>query len=182
MQHAMIDLETLSTEPNAVIKSIGAIDFDPMTGKVGDDAFHVSVYLQDREMKKGHVSASTLEFWMKQEAPATDIFKRSWTDLPLDFSLWQLDRWITAKGVQYVWGYGSNFDISVVEFWCKQCNVAIPWKYRDVRCARTVLALAEVTMRDYPAEIQHNAVFDAQAQIYALFTAYEKLGLVYAQQ
>jgi hypothetical protein len=35
MNHLMIDIETLSTQPNAVICAIGAVFFEPSTSKTG---------------------------------------------------------------------------------------------------------------------------------------------------
>ena len=35
MNHLMIDIETLSNRPNAVICAIGAVFFEPSTGKIG---------------------------------------------------------------------------------------------------------------------------------------------------
>ena len=46
MQHVMVDIETLGTGPDAVIKSLGAVDFDPQTGEIGTDCFHQVVELK----------------------------------------------------------------------------------------------------------------------------------------
>ena len=41
MNDVMVDLETLSTKPNAAIVSIGAVFFDPKTGELGDTYYQV---------------------------------------------------------------------------------------------------------------------------------------------
>ena len=41
MKHIMVDLETLSSKNNAAIASIGAIEFNPETGKQGQSFYEI---------------------------------------------------------------------------------------------------------------------------------------------
>lgn len=185
MKHAMIDIETLGTGPDAVIKSIGAVDFDPESGLRGTDGLHLVIELNENDFKEGSVTDSTINFWMNQDATAKEIFRGDWTDVSLPIALWQLNRWFAQHGVEYVWAYGANFDPVILEYWYGKTlgtlGHHVPWKYNKVRCARTVLAIAGVSLKDYHNEIKHNALFDADTQAKALITAYEELGLLKEQ-
>ena len=44
MKHIMLDLETMSTASNAAIVAIGAVEFEPETGKLGRE-FYCNVSL-----------------------------------------------------------------------------------------------------------------------------------------
>ena len=66
MIHAMIDLETLSTNPNATILTVGGVKFDPHTQMkpYGDLYFRVDV---DSQTKLGRdVQQETLDWWATQ--------------------------------------------------------------------------------------------------------------------
>ena len=41
MNHLMIDLETMGNKPNAPVVSIGAVFFEPSTGELGEEFYHV---------------------------------------------------------------------------------------------------------------------------------------------
>ena len=61
----MIDLETLSTNPNAVILTLGAVKFNPFgTGQSDPMYFKMDV---DSQTKLGrHVQPETLDWWATQ--------------------------------------------------------------------------------------------------------------------
>mgnify|MGYP002792717163 CR=1 FL=1 len=42
MKHIMVDIETLSTAVNAAVLSIGAVEFDPMSGKIEREFYHLT--------------------------------------------------------------------------------------------------------------------------------------------
>jgi hypothetical protein len=69
--HLMLDLETLSTEPNAAIVSIGACAFD-MLDKEEDieHTFLRRVSIESNFEHGRHISADTLMWWFKQSPEA----------------------------------------------------------------------------------------------------------------
>ena len=69
----MIDLETLSTDTDAAILSIGAVKFDPFEDELTNpqmDKFYARISLEnDLNLS---ISDSTLEWWAKQSQEAQD--------------------------------------------------------------------------------------------------------------
>ena len=69
--HLMIDLETLSTEQNAIILNIGAIGFDPFSSNVyTQHSFYARIDLESQPTR--HESEQTLKWWMKQHKDSQD--------------------------------------------------------------------------------------------------------------
>lgn len=63
MNNIMIDVETLGTEYNPVILSIGAIFFNEIeTG----NKFYIEISLEDSLALKHNITAETLRFWMNE--------------------------------------------------------------------------------------------------------------------
>ncbi|HAH2835680.1 TPA: 3'-5' exoribonuclease, partial [Escherichia coli] len=69
MNHLMIDTETLGTGPDAVIFAIGAVFFDPFTGKLGKQ-FEKLIDPVDSERNGGTVNAATAVWWAGQSVEA----------------------------------------------------------------------------------------------------------------
>ena len=67
MIHAMIDLETLSTNPNATILTVGGVKFDPHTQMkpYGDMYFRMDV--DSQTAMKRDVQQETLDWWATQD-------------------------------------------------------------------------------------------------------------------
>ena len=66
MIHAMIDLETLSTNPNAVILTLGAVKFDPYTVMKPYDDLYFRVDVDSQTEMGRDVMQDTLDWWGKQ--------------------------------------------------------------------------------------------------------------------
>ena len=63
----MLDLETLSTRPNAVILTIGAVKFDPFGGEVNTEkGLYYRINVDEQIAIDRHVMESTVEWWGKQ--------------------------------------------------------------------------------------------------------------------
>lgn len=62
MNHLMIDTETLGNGPDAAIFAIGAVFFDPFTGKLGKQ-FEKFIDPVDSERNGGTVNAATAVWW-----------------------------------------------------------------------------------------------------------------------
>jgi DNA polymerase III epsilon subunit-like protein len=71
-EHVMIDLETLGTEPNSVILSLGAVKFD--RNKIyEDDGLYLQMRWQDQLDSGGIVTEGTIRFWLGQPRAARDV-------------------------------------------------------------------------------------------------------------
>lgn len=155
----MIDLETLSTAPDAAILSIGAVAFDPFTGELGKE-FHLRVEFKNA-VESGRCDTSTLKWWIGQEALAgKDV--TSGISLTKDV-LEQFAEYLPDDAI--VWGNGATFDISILEnAFTRVLQKDAPWAFWNVRDCRTVEAMAEGkdTKKNYARSgIHHQALDDA---------------------
>ncbi|MDU7382496.1 MAG: 3'-5' exonuclease, partial [Enterobacteriaceae bacterium] len=69
MTHLMVDLETMGSNPEAPIIAIGAVFFDPGTGKTGPELYQI-VSLESAMEFGAKPDAATIIWWMKQSAEA----------------------------------------------------------------------------------------------------------------
>ncbi|ELL9510440.1 3'-5' exoribonuclease, partial [Escherichia coli] len=76
MNHLMIDTETLGTGPDAVIFAIGAVFFDPFTGKLGKQ-FEKLIDPVDSERNGGTVNAATAVWWAGQSVEARSCLRNA---------------------------------------------------------------------------------------------------------
>ena len=189
MVHIMVDLETLSTDSNAVILTIGAIPFSGAGELImGDDFyFYECVDLKSYNKYKNNEFSfnwDTLIWWLKQEKePREEAFligpRHAISDVLQDFVNWI---GIVCKELNdnriNIWSHGKDFDVVVLENGFKVCNIECPWKFWDTRDTRTLYALAGVDMRNIsvPAGFKaHNAVGDCFKQIEGVRQAFNNI-------
>lgn len=67
--HISLDFETLSLKENAVLLSLGACVFDPVTGEIGE-TFYTAI--DPRTQPGRDISASTVLWWLEQDQAARD--------------------------------------------------------------------------------------------------------------
>lgn len=163
-----IDLETLKARYDAAILSIGAAVIDLDTGKMGE-TFYREISLSTA-MKSGSVSADTLCWWVGQSEKAKRIFTGEGKKTPLSVALDELRTFVLKHPGATVWGNGSSFDISILEYAYDHGCVGLsePWAYWDVRDMRTIVDAAGVKAKDFArVGVHHNALDDAvfQAQV-----------------
>lgn len=159
----MIDLETLGTDVDAVVISIGACFFDPKTKEIGAK-FNMNLNVED-QMTTRSITASTLKWWMCQADAAKTVFNEesAATSLILKmFVTWVLTN---AKPEEVVvWGNGANFDISIIEHILKENKVVVPWLYKNVMDLRTFKKYIANDAKIVRHGVHHNALDDAISQ------------------
>lgn len=168
MNHLMIDIETLGTQPNAPIIAIGAVFFDPDTGELGAELdTHISLITA---MKNRPADPNTLRFWMNQSDEARHAMTSG--DKPLDAALSTLANMIRQHTDPdqrlKVWANGPSFDLTILKHAYHQYNMNAPWPYNADRDVRTICDLAapnidrnEFTFNGEP----HCALDDAKHQV-----------------
>ena len=72
MIHAMIDLETLSTNPNATILTVGGVKFDPYTTVEPAQGMYFRVDVDSQTEMGRDVMQDTLDWWGKQDPEIMD--------------------------------------------------------------------------------------------------------------
>ena len=70
--HAMIDLETLGTDPNSVIISLGAIKFNPYTDVEPDGGLYIKPDIDEQQDLGRTINDDTLEWWGRQDSKVRD--------------------------------------------------------------------------------------------------------------
>lgn len=168
MIDVMIDLETLSTQPDAAIVSIGACTFYT-DGELTPDGCRVTFYKVlrvERDIKKGgRMSFDTMAWWMDQSVGARSVFERP-NDMLSDpeYALTSFRTWLNRLGDEVlVWGNGANFDNVVLREAYIRHGVTPPWSFRQDRCFRTLKSLNPHVLAR-PNTAPHNALADAIAQ------------------
>jgi len=175
-KNVMLDLETLSTLPNAAIVSIAAVYFAPLTGELGEE-FEQHITIKSA-MEYGVVDGKTLSWWMKQSTAARQIFnEEQCTDLKS--ALYAFCNWLTMNSnalkdgtpdVQ-IWGNGATFDNVILSSAYDSINFKKPWPYSGDRDVRTLVELGKTLRTIDPkktiafAGTQHKALDDAKHQV-----------------
>ena len=72
MIHAMIDLETLSTNPNATILTVGGVKFDPYTSEEPAQGMYFRVDVDAQTNMGRDVMQDTVDWWSKQPKEISD--------------------------------------------------------------------------------------------------------------
>lgn len=69
MNHVMVDLETMGTLPGCAVASIGAVEFEPRTGKIGA-SFYLAIDLASCGALGLSCEVDTVKWWLGQTAEA----------------------------------------------------------------------------------------------------------------
>lgn len=161
--HLMIDLETLSLEPNCVVTQIGYVLFDEL-------AIHGSFLLRpdgEEQIKRGRsVSFSTFTWWLMQdEAARKSMATASKQSMFHCLSTFVQDIELNYgwDNIKQVWSNGLLFDIVIMENLFRQYDVKIPWHYRAPRDVKTLCYLIPDFVMEKPT-VAHDANADAFAQ------------------
>jgi len=162
----MLDLETMSTKPNASIVAIGAVVMDFKTGKCHETFYNI-VDLKTSVMTGGHLDPETIKWWLTQGELARSIFKD--VGLTLKESLEAFGNFVSFQNTNRrvrVWGNGASFDCVILREAYSSLGLALPWRWWDDMCFRTVKNLNPSVLPPERTGTHHNALDDAiyQAQ------------------
>ena len=171
VKHVMVDIETLSTKPNALVLAIGACEINFQLNDTGHK-FYTSIDHNSYTGLDYHIDPDTVLWWMSQSEDARRaIYVDTGSRKPIhsvleDLGSWMCDLMITGNGADelHVWGNGADFDNVVLTHFFKQCGVTQPWSFRGNRCFRTVKNLFPDTPDPADAVVKHLALQDAEWQ------------------
>lgn len=160
--HVMVDLETLSTKPNAAIISIGAVTFNPATGELGK-TLKVNIQMQSCIDAGLAVDGDTLEWWFKQSKEAQERATQNAVPLLSGLKLFRDFLIYNASTNPHIWGNGSDFDNVILGNAYAATGQKAPWKYSKNRCYRSMKDLApSIEMKR--EGVHHDALSDAISQ------------------
>lgn len=147
----MVDIETMSTRPNATIVSIGACLFSPIGEDTEDSiraeedrCFYQVISLESNEQAGRHFQAGTIEWWFKQdEAARTALFENSHIT-NLATALYRFRRWAqdALPKVNRIWAKSPDFDCTILASAFGATNDLWPFKFWESRCVRTAVEMA----------------------------------------
>lgn len=192
----MIDLETLSTGPDAHILTFGAIKFrrDATTLPLEEmDTFYRRISFASNDDIQAHKSSETICWWVKQSAEARREAFASEERVPLADALREFAEWFgdtksdrtecnsTKSGrTKCIWSHGSSFDITIITEAFRKCKINPPFEFWMVRDTRTAYDLFNVKLRDFiDTKRAHHALYDCYHQIQALRSCFRRAKRLY---
>jgi DNA polymerase III epsilon subunit-like protein len=155
MVNIMLDLETMSSAPDAALLSIGAVTF----GAGEEKAFYAVI---DPRTDRGRIDAATMCWWAQQSDKARAVFNDREATF-LNVALLDFTAFIKGFDDVRLWGNGSDFDNVVLHSAFDRALLTAPWSHRQNRCYRTLKNL-RTDIPFEPLGVAHNAVDDARAQ------------------
>lgn len=176
-----LDIESLDVGPKSVITQIGllAVDWDdPDTVLWAENIF---LPIQPQLTIGRTISAGTLIWWLTDESitqEARNLFKNNDGDdiEEIASQLRHIERKFneltdSGKLAYEVWARGPQFDAVNVESLFGDFAITPPWKYSKIRDLRTIMAAANVEVKDVerPENLPtHVGLSDAKYQLICL--------------
>lgn len=162
--HIMVDIETLSTKPNAAVLSIALVEFDPTNGEVLDK---MKVALSTYEQDNRHVDPNTVRWWVNQAKTNIQAVEASFTDdtVNLGDAIRMVKNFVTdkvflssghRKNVN-VWSCDPDFDLVILDNLFEELGFASPFYFFEHRSVRTMRMLGKMIFED---EFKHEATHD----------------------
>lgn len=184
MSEIMLDLETLSVRPNAVIVVIGAIKFnryDELPEKIDEkclrnlNTFYERVHIESCQELGMCIDDATLSWWEAQDKDAKHEALQNPKRLPLKTALAKFSKWFGTESYTKIWGNGSSFDCTILGEAYKRCNMTPPWKFWMERDLRTILDIGRIRVSDLPQYKKHHALYDCYRQIIGFQRAFKNI-------
>ena len=170
----MIDLETLSTNPNATILTVGGVKFDPTTQMQPYNEMYFRVNVDEQTAMGRNVMEETMDWWATQPEEVSDEALGDKDRIVLNDMIKQINKF--SVGVDVFWCQGPLFDYAILQNVYKQLGNPVPWQYWQIRDSRTLFSLVP---RDYAEKRTglHNALQDCIFQAKKVQRVYKQLGI-----
>lgn len=159
----MLDLETMSSSPRAMIVSIGAVRFDLNKFELGEEFYYV-IDLESYDDPRFDFSPNTFYWWMGQDSEAKKIFEKNTVKVGIKKALAEFSYFVKNSTERYplIWGNGASFDNVITRHAFEVCGFPVPWSHKQDVCYRTIRKM-------FPHEkieegTKHNALQDAKNQ------------------
>ena len=174
MIHAMIDLETLSTNPDAVILTVGGVKFNPYNSVEPSQGMYFRVDVDSQTAMDREVMQDTLEWWAKQPKEISEEALGDKDRISLEDMVKTINKW--SVGVDVFWCQGPLFDYAILQNFYKQLGHPVPWQYWQIRDSRTLFSLVPRDPNE-KREALHNALADCYFQAKKVQKIYKQLNL-----
>ena len=174
MIHGMIDLETLSTNPNATILTVGGVKFDPYTMAEPSQGMYFRVDVDSQTEMGRDVMQETINWWSKQPKEISDEAFSDDNRASLDDMIKKINKF--SVGVDVFWCQGPLFDYAILQDIYKQLGYPVPWQYWQIRDSRTLFSLVPKDPNEKRTGL-HNALEDCYFQAKKVQRVYKQLGI-----
>jgi hypothetical protein len=171
--HLMLDFETLGTQPDTAVLSLGAVMFN--RDKILAEKLWV-FDVQGQLDNDRSVKFETLIWWLQQGEAAKSVFKRSReTGIKIRDFLPQFIAFTEPYKNLRVWGNGASFDVSIIENLLEVGKIKTPWLFYNSRCYRTMKSCFGIDPKDGSfSGTKHDALDDARHQTNKLLEYWKK--------
>jgi hypothetical protein len=175
MPDVMLDIETLSTRPESVILTLGAVKFDPWADEVDTEAgLYLRIDVDEQLQLDRHVQQETVDWWGKQPEDVRDEALGEHERTNLNDTIDQLNRFLV--GSTNIWCQGPAFDIVILENLYRQLVRPTPWQFWQIRDSRTLFGV-HGDPREKGRTGAHNALIDCYYQARAVQEIYKTVGV-----
>lgn len=180
----MIDIETMSIKPNALVYEVGAILFqcelgmEPGVGRkiifreMGSKLWRLS---PNRQLDR-HIDPETV-LWMHDHPERMAALKESYRS-SLTPTEWIAELYDMISRYTMVWCKGPAFDIAILEDLIRYffSGHHMPWRYSEIRDLRTIDTVLKLSGIDIEQEKPpHDALEDCRVQMNYLLKAFNAL-------
>lgn len=170
----MVDVETTGLTPHAcAIIQIGAVPFNFSTGEIDSTNMFKRSLMMPRNR---YWTDNTQKFWMVDNAEVyTEIMSQA---LSPEAVFREFHAWACGLGDVRFWSKG-NFDWAMIESYCLQYDLAMPFNFRQAKDMRSFIA-GMYGEAEYVEPIvekvgnHHDALHDCLTQLRILFKAKEE--------
>lgn len=174
--NVMIDIETLSTEPNAAVLSVAAVSDT-------EHQFYCVLDLRPQIYEGRHISPDTLKWWMQQSEDARDVFQEDDAAKYIGEAYSGLDLLLkkTARAANIdpgeieIWAKPPSFDCTILKTLFETFGLKELWSFRQERCLRTLIKLLPHVEEPEFVGTPHHALSDAKHQLRYLKALLEEL-------
>ena len=189
VKHFMVDIETLSTKPDAAILSLAVTPFDIRTGKIGSH-YYEKIELADCLKLGLRVSANTFYWWLQQSQKARNELLHDRKPLydvltgmielisNIQFSSLKSAARETKTATEEelkslipriaLWSNPKEFDLVILQNVFEACEIwQTPWDWRyDKFCLREYVRIAPNFKETYKFDgVAHDPRIDNENQI-----------------
>ena len=183
--HVMLDLETVSTEPNAGIIQIGACLVKDTTNNYKSKISLSSIESHNSKAQgdsQFNISYETLHWWNKQDPVIrAEAFSgtKGISDVLQEFGTWLIQLAHSSNKKVMLWSNGADFDCVIISKAFHNTMNNYPIGYKNHRCYRTMIAFMPAALKAYvPTNLRpHDALADATYQAKVLSLWNESLGV-----
>lgn len=175
--NVMIDIETLSTEINAKILSVGLCLFGNELNQIDLDkckSFYVKFSYTEEQEKLFHVCPKTIEWWNNQNKKVYSALLSNDDKVNCIDGLNQIRDFLNKNGVDgrsKIWANSPSFDCVILHKMCDELKIQRFWNFWQERDLRTILDFTNIKLK----KNNHNALDDAKNQVEALKEAMSKI-------